>query len=83
MWVYATEGELHLLLGQWDEAERSFQAARDQANYTKFHSDSTGKQAERIVQIYQQLGQKVTGRWLPGLAVNGDSSSYQFYRVEG
>jgi hypothetical protein len=55
IWHPATEGEAHLLLQNWKEADQLYRQAQAQTNCQPFHRDSMRKQVERILWCFQQI----------------------------
>jgi len=61
IWVPATMGEAHLLLGQYAQAETSYRTAMKEANGKKFYFDCMAAQVKMLAKACDQLGQPIVG----------------------
>jgi len=57
IWHQATAAEAYLLLRQWSEAVEAYRKAFAERNAQPFHRETAGRQARRILDAWQRLGE--------------------------
>jgi tetratricopeptide (TPR) repeat protein len=59
IWHLATEGEVYLILGRWDEAVSRYQSAMKESNVLAFHPRAIRFQAVWLLRAWQTLGVEI------------------------